>query len=48
MLVLEELGLPYEIKVLAWHELGTPEHRKANPCGKVPGMRTNRSRHRGS
>ncbi|PQE25118.1 glutathione transferase protein [Rutstroemia sp. NJR-2017a BVV2] len=38
VMILEELGLPIEYKLLFWEELMTPEFAKINPGGKVPVM----------
>lgn len=33
---LEEVGCPYEVRLLSMAELKQPEHRARNPFGKIP------------
>ncbi|KAF2462567.1 cytochrome P450 [Lindgomyces ingoldianus] len=37
VIILEELGIPYELKLLSWEEVLGSEYKKINPNGKVPG-----------
>jgi len=38
ILILEELGIPYEVKLMTWPEIMSDEYKKVNPCGKVPAI----------
>ncbi|KAK2735224.1 glutathione S- transferase, nitrogen catabolite repression regulator, partial [Onygenales sp. PD_40] len=38
VIILEELGLAYELELLSWQELAGEEYAKINPGGKVPTM----------
>lgn len=33
---LEELGQPYEVRLVPWADFKKPEHRKRNPFGQIP------------
>ncbi|KAI9649167.1 hypothetical protein NHQ30_001734 [Ciborinia camelliae] len=37
VIMLHELGLPVELKLLSWNDLMSPGLAKINPGGKVPG-----------
>lgn len=33
---LEELGQPYDVRLVPWADFKKPEHRKRNPFGQIP------------
>jgi glutathione S-transferase len=37
--MLEELGVPYEVEIIAYEAMQSPEYLKVNPMGKVPAIR---------
>jgi hypothetical protein len=37
LIILEELGMNYELELLSFEKLIAPEFKKINPNGKVPG-----------
>jgi glutathione S-transferase len=37
VIVLEELGIPSDLKLLSWEQVMGDEYKKINPGGKVPG-----------